>query len=754
MKVFAFARPKYVPVTIAAAWFVAHLPFLAPSLEDIDSINFALGLRGYDPGQHQPHPPGYPVYIAVGRLLLAVVSRVTTWPAPRAEAFTLAFISAVAGMLAIVAAARLFGAVQRWQNPADETAVVRASIGGASLLAVAPLFWMSGLRPMSDMPGLAAVLWAQALAVEGMASGNRLTLLGAAAFAGLAGGIRVQTLALTLPFVAFCAIRQRDVRPMVAMALGVAAWAVPLVALTGGVAAYRQALGGQAAEDFGWVNMLWSNPTARRLAFALYETFALPWVSMGLAGVVGGLAAIGGVAALLKAPRALLVMLVAFVPYVPYHLLFQETITVRYALPIVPLVAWLAVQALMLARARMPLASVALVAATLAVALPGALAYAREPHPAFRAVADANARALQLAPAASFSHYSVRRALQAAAAPALRSVEPRREYEWLGLVDYWRGGGAETVWFFADPNRTDLALIDPQSRGDVERYRWPAERRRELSGTRPLGVDWYRLTPPGWFAGEGWSLTPETGGLASATGTGPDRRPIEAWVRRRAEPLHLVVGGRHLGPSGAPAAEFELVIEGVVVDRWRLPVEERNFLRFGDLPAGLAPGSDAFASLMIVSRSADGRAAPVAVRQFDIQPASRVIFGFGEGWHEDEFEFASGLRWRWTSERSVLRLKGPPQAVKLTMRGESPLRYLPVAPMVRVVAGSRTVGEFTPEGDFEWSVVVPGEAWAASGGAVAIETDRVYLPGPAEGTADTRHLGLRLFDIRVDPVVP
>lgn len=59
---------------IAAAYLVAHLPSLAPSLEDIDSINFALGLRDFDVAQHQPHPPGSPVYIALGRALLTLAS--------------------------------------------------------------------------------------------------------------------------------------------------------------------------------------------------------------------------------------------------------------------------------------------------------------------------------------------------------------------------------------------------------------------------------------------------------------------------------------------------------------------------------------------------------------------------------------------------------------------------------------------------------------------------------------------------------
>jgi hypothetical protein len=43
---------------------------------------------------------------------------------------------------------------------------------------------------------------------------------------------------------------------------------------------------------------------------------------------------------------------------------------------------------------------------------------------------------------------------------------------------------------------------------------------------------------------------------------------------------------------------------------------------------------------------------------------------------------------------------------------------------------------------------------AASDGRIAIETEPIYLPGEAEGTGDVRRLGLRLFDIEVDRVLP
>jgi len=745
MRASFFARREACRL-IAVAYLAAHLPFLAPSLEDYDSINFALGLRDYDPARHQPHPPGSPVYIALGRLLLAVVSSV--WPSlgrTEPEALTLALWSAVAGGVAIVAVAQVFAALQ-----ADR----RTSIWSVALLAATPLFWISGLRPMSDLPGLAAAVAAQALVLRGRARPR--SLIAGACIAGLAAGIRIQTIFLTLPLLVLVLWQTRGGwRPMAAFVASVLLWAVPLVVDSGGVEGYLRALGSQAGEDFAWVNMLWLEPTPRRLAFALYETFVLPWGSGLLAGAVGAAAAVGGLLTGARDRQAFLLLLVAFAPYAAFHLLLQETMTVRYALPTLPLVVWLAARGAAGLGRLAPVVMTPLVVGALAVSVPVGAAYGREAHPAFRAVADAARASAPASRAAVFAHHSVWRALHAEGGALPPLPEPPRLYEWLGPVNYWKGGGTSPVWFFADPRRTDLALIDPQVRLDVVRYRWAVAERPELSGARPTGADWYRMAAPGWFAEEGWSLTPETGGLASATATSPDHRPIVAWVRRRSGPLHLMVGGRHLGEAGDPPADFELAIDGVVRDRWRLTVEERNFLRFLDLPEGVARGDGAFARLTISARvpDSDGRRAPVGIRQFDIQSADRMLYAFAEGWHEEEYDPATGRRWRWTSERSVLRLKGATTGVALVLRGESPLRYVDAPPTVRVTAGGRVVAEFHPDADFEWRVTIPAED-VARGAAVAIETDPVYLPGPAEGTGDERHLGLRMFECRVDPLSP
>jgi hypothetical protein len=219
--------------------------------------------------------------------------------------------------------------------------------------------------------------------------------------------------------------------------------------------------------------------------------------------------------------------------------------------------------------------------------------------------------------------------------------------------------------------------------------------------------------------------------------------------------MHVMIGTRHLGDPGDPAAEIELAIDGQVRDRWTLSAGEGNSLRFLELAGGI-PGVGDYATLTVSSRPAgsDRRPAPVAVRQFDVQQASRLIYGFGEGWHELEFDNTTGRLWRWSSDRSMLRLDGPPRAVQLTLQGESPLRYFDAPPTVTVSAAGRTVAQFRPSDDFEWSTTVPADLMAQSGGAITISLDRAYLPGAAEGTADLRRLGLRLFDVRVHPVSP
>ena len=101
------------------------------------------------------------------------------------------------------------------------------------------------------------------------------------------------------------------------------------------------------------------------------------------------------------------------------------------------------------------------------------------------------------------------------------------KHEWRELVKYWNEVGRDPVWFVADPLRSDLALIDdPPWRASYRWPRstvWPTALPMLLGGVRPNEMDWYVIDPPGRYAGEGWSLTPETAGVANEDRKRPGR---------------------------------------------------------------------------------------------------------------------------------------------------------------------------------------------------------------------------------------
>ena len=227
-------------VAIAILYFAVHLFFSPPTLEDLDSINFALGVRDFDVAAHQPHPPGYPVFIALAKASTAVFGAAGV-PSPAVRG--LAFWSALSGALLIVLLFRLFRAL----DGSD-----RRAAWAAAIVACSPLVWFSALRPLSDMTGLAGVVAAQALIVsvlfahrsdDAPAAGTRL--LAGAFLSGLIVGIRAQTFVLTLPLLAFAMLfpashiawRRRLLAP-IGFAAGVVVWGVPLLLASGGFQGY------------------------------------------------------------------------------------------------------------------------------------------------------------------------------------------------------------------------------------------------------------------------------------------------------------------------------------------------------------------------------------------------------------------------------------------------------------------------------------------------------------------------------------
>ena len=340
-------------LTVAVILFlVGHLPFLPSTPADIDAVNFALGVAEFDPGAHQPHPPGYTVYIGLGKAATWLVSRIANSGRDGGLVYyALALLSSLFGAVAIVPAFVFFRSLEQ-----DD----RRGFAAALLTVACPLFWLTAGRPLSDIPTLTVVLCAQATFAwtlgrpAGESERADRLLWGAAFVAALAIGMRVQSAVATLPLLMLvCLHRMRAAgAPValggvaVALAFGVAVWAGPLVIGSGGLAAYLEALGNMADFDFTSVDMLATDLTWGRLVRSLGHTFLLPWSSDLLASVVL-VAAVGGLAMMTaQARRGLAILLATTVPYVVFHLAFHETVTPRYALPVLPAVAYLSVRGL------------------------------------------------------------------------------------------------------------------------------------------------------------------------------------------------------------------------------------------------------------------------------------------------------------------------------------------------------------------------------------------------------------------------
>src|SRR5207245_5386607 len=74
--------------------------------------------------------------------------------------------------------------------------------------------------------------------------------------------------------------------PILAFIAGALVWAIPLVLITGGPAAYWHALFDQGAEDLGNIQMLWTRHGVRDIADAFYFAFIAPWAIWPIAAIV------------------------------------------------------------------------------------------------------------------------------------------------------------------------------------------------------------------------------------------------------------------------------------------------------------------------------------------------------------------------------------------------------------------------------------------------------------------------------------
>jgi hypothetical protein len=207
------------------ALVTTRVAFRSHYLYDIDSVNFALGLRRFDPGSHQPHPPGYFLYICLGRVVNAFFCDANT-------AFVAIGIAASCGALAMI-----YALADIWFGR-------NAAVFAVLIFLFSPLGWFHGTVALTYSVEAFASSLVGYLCWR-LSSGSSGFVLPIALAAGLATGLRPSFLLFLSPLLLFALRRVSLKRILVGvgvLALTLLAWGVPMVRQSGGLAAYSSAL--------------------------------------------------------------------------------------------------------------------------------------------------------------------------------------------------------------------------------------------------------------------------------------------------------------------------------------------------------------------------------------------------------------------------------------------------------------------------------------------------------------------------------
>ena len=186
-------------------------------IEDLDSLRFALSMVDYDVAKLQPHFPAYPVFCFVAKLLYVVIQR-----------YALAF-SLIGGLSTFFT---IFWTLKIAKIQSTTT------LGKIAIFVIfmTPLLWLMSNRYMPDAMGVACLLASlYFMMAQAESGGNTLLCRNTIGFflAGILLGIRLSYLPLLVPVLLIKLKHSNRLRLIVAGAIGILIWLIPLLWITG-----------------------------------------------------------------------------------------------------------------------------------------------------------------------------------------------------------------------------------------------------------------------------------------------------------------------------------------------------------------------------------------------------------------------------------------------------------------------------------------------------------------------------------------
>lgn len=216
---------RYIGLTIGVLTIIAtRWLYHAHYLYHWDSVQFALAINNFDLSAHQPHPPGYILYVGIAKLLNYFVHDTNL------ALIILGIIASVIGFLLVYQLGReAFGELVGWL--VGVWFIFNSSI------------WFHGLVAEVYIVETAVVVGLFLAAFRHFHRPTNTTLIWLLIASALLGGIRQFSAILTLPLVTFVFLHSQDWKRQINWALPLwvglnLLWAIPLVVASGGLGQY------------------------------------------------------------------------------------------------------------------------------------------------------------------------------------------------------------------------------------------------------------------------------------------------------------------------------------------------------------------------------------------------------------------------------------------------------------------------------------------------------------------------------------
>lgn len=335
---------------LAAAALVAtaalHYATVPRGIWEFDESFFAMAVEKYEPLQHHPPPPGYPIYVGFAKLIALFTGD------PLQALLVTSIIAVAAGLVTWFLAFR------------EITGNPLIAILGAVLLYVCPAVLVSGTLPQSDAGALALMglaAWACARAEPQFAA------IACAACIGWRVQFSIAVVPMFFASLLFLKTWRDRVNAVVAFTVACLIWFVPLVVATDGPELFWKWLSGQAAYYAAHdADLSRSGYSTGLIALRFVaHPWGPKWLSLPLLAIAAG----GATLLAIKKNVKVVPLTIGAAVYLAFALATMDPAdAVRYAIPSLPAIALFAA---------VPIVQLAAIGILIAIAYAsGAMAYA------------------------------------------------------------------------------------------------------------------------------------------------------------------------------------------------------------------------------------------------------------------------------------------------------------------------------------------------------------------------------------------